>query len=120
MYRDFKIPLDIAILIQEACECYLPAETSFSRPTSGFYLTIFLPNTVMAKQVINLLKEKDVYVDDATRMFLPEYKNDHMLILSISQVNESQIKLGVKQIASCITFISSRKYRVTPQNFLRF
>ena len=74
----------------------------------------------MAKQVINLLKEKDVYVDDATRMFLPEYKNDHMLRLSISQVNESQIKLGVKQIASCITFISSRKYRVTPQNLLRF
>ncbi|MBN8434494.1 aminotransferase-like domain-containing protein [Priestia flexa] len=107
-------------LLQEACECYLPAETSFSRPTSGFYLTIFLPNTVMAKQVINLLKEKDVYVDDATRMFLPEYKNDHMLRLSISQVNESQIKLGVKQIASCITFISSRKYRVTPQNLLRF
>ena len=65
-----------------------------------------------------MLKEQHVYVDDASRMFLPEYKKENLLRLSISQVNESQIKLGVERLAHCISLIDSRKKPITPNNFL--
>ncbi len=105
-------------ILQEACELLLPANTHFSKPTSGFYLSISLPENVTAKQVVHMLKEQHVYVDDASRMFLPEYKKDNLLRLSISQVNESQIKLGVERLAHCISLIDSRKKPITPNNFL--
>lgn len=96
-------------LLQEACEMYFPSNTSFSKPTSGFYLTVYLADHVKAKRVVDLLLRENIYVDDAVRMFLPEYRKENMLRLSISQVNENQIKQGVEQIARCIDFIHSRK-----------
>jgi len=53
-------------------------------------------------------------------MFLPEYKKENLLRLSISQVNESQIKLGVERLAHCIALIDRRKNHFTPNNFLHF
>ncbi|MFC0274737.1 PLP-dependent aminotransferase family protein [Metabacillus herbersteinensis] len=107
-------------ILKEACELLLPANTHFSKPTSGFYLSISLPENVTAKQVVHMLNEQHIYVDDASRMFLPEYKNENLLRLSISQVNESQIKLGVERLAHCIALIDSRKNHITPNNFLLF
>lgn len=105
-------------ILQEACELLLPANTHFSKPTSGFYLTIRLPENVLAKQVVQMLSEQHIYVDDASRMFLPEYKKENLLRLSISQVNESQIQLGMERLAQCIEIIDSRKPRNIPNNFL--
>ncbi len=105
-------------ILQQACELYLPANTHFSKPTSGFYLSISLPENVTAKQVVHMLNEQQIYVDDASRMFLPEYKKENLLRLSISQVNDSQIIRGVEQLAHCIALIDSRKNRGIPHNFL--
>lgn len=107
-------------ILKEACELFLPANTDFSKPTSGFYLSISLPKNVTAKQVVHMLNEQRIYVDDASRMFLPEYKKENLLRLCISQVNENQIKLGVEQLAHCIALIDSRKHHNTPNNFLYF
>ncbi|KOS67805.1 GntR family transcriptional regulator [Lysinibacillus contaminans] len=107
-------------ILQEACKLYLPANTHFSKPTSGFFLSIYLPKNVTAKQVVHMLNEQHIYVDDASRMFLPEYKKENLLRLSISQVNESQIKLGVERLAHCITLIDSRKNHFTSKNFSHF
>jgi DNA-binding transcriptional MocR family regulator len=104
--------------LQEACELLLPDNTHFSKPTSGFYLSISLPESVAAKQVVHMLNEQHIFVDDASRMFLPEYKKENLLRLSISQVNESQIEQGVERLAHCIALIDSRKNRRTPNNFL--
>ncbi|MDL4839838.1 aminotransferase-like domain-containing protein [Aquibacillus rhizosphaerae] len=95
--------------LQEACELLLPANTYFTKPTSGFYLSIRLPEGVKAQKVVHMLYEQNVYVDDASRMFLPEYKKENLIRLSISQVNESQITTGVERLAHCITLIESRK-----------
>jgi DNA-binding transcriptional MocR family regulator len=65
-----------------------------------------------------MLNEQHVYVDDASRFFLPEYKKENLIRLSISQVNKSKIKLGVERLAHCITLIDSRKKHITPNNFL--
>ncbi|MEH7116276.1 PLP-dependent aminotransferase family protein [Neobacillus vireti] len=107
-------------ILQEACELLLPANTDFSKPTSGFYLTIRLPENVTAKQVVHMLSDQHIYVDDASRMFLPEYKKENLLRLSISQVDEGQIKLGVERLAHCIALIGSRKNHMTPKNYLLF
>ncbi|WP_340371983.1 PLP-dependent aminotransferase family protein [Peribacillus sp. FSL E2-0218] len=105
-------------IVQEACEAWLPANTSFSKPASGFYLSISLPENVKAKQVVQLLHEQHVYVDDASRMFLPPYKKENLIRLSISQVNDSQIIPGIKLLADCIAVLDSRKNRRQPTNFL--
>lgn len=105
-------------ILREACELLLPANTHFSKPTSGFYLSISLPENVTAKQVFHMLNEQNIYVDDASRMFLPEYKKQNLIRLSISQVNETQIKPGIERLAHCITLIDSRKNHMTPNNFL--
>ncbi|KHF38199.1 aminotransferase-like domain-containing protein [Halalkalibacter okhensis] len=104
-------------ILQDACELLLPANTHFSKPTSGFYLTISLPKNVTAKRVAHMLTDQQIYVDDASRMFLPEYKKDNLLRLSVSQVNESQIKPGVKHLAQCITLIESRKIHTQSKFF---
>ena len=107
-------------LLQEACELLLPVGTQFSKPASGFYLSVFLPERVTAKQVVSVLREKEIYVDDASRMFLPEYKKDNLVRLCISQVNESQIQPGVEQLARCIASIDSRKNHLASNSLLRF
>ncbi|MGE7090281.1 PLP-dependent aminotransferase family protein [Lysinibacillus sp. NPDC048646] len=107
-------------ILQEACELLLPANTHFSKPTSGFYLSIYLPEKVTAKQVVHMLNEQHIYVDDASRMFLPAYKKENLIRLCISQVNESQIKLGIEQLAHCIALIDSRKNHLPPNHLLSF
>ncbi|AFH60634.1 aminotransferase-like domain-containing protein [Paenibacillus caseinilyticus] len=92
-------------LLQEACEQYLPPDTFYSKPTSGFYLTVFLPERIKAKQVVNSLLKENIFVDDSTRMFLPEYRKENMLRLSVSQVEENLITQGVEQIARFIQLI---------------
>jgi DNA-binding transcriptional MocR family regulator len=100
----------------EACDSLLPAHTHFSKPTSGFYLSISLPEHVTAKQIVHMLNEQHIYVDDASRFFLPEYKRDTLLRLSISQVNTNTIKRGIEQLAQCITLIDDRKNHPIPNN----
>ncbi|WP_413366324.1 PLP-dependent aminotransferase family protein [Lysinibacillus sp. 3P01SB] len=102
-------------VLQEACECLLPPGTHFSKPSSGFYLSISLPGNITAKQIVHMLHERNILVDDASRMFLPEYKKDNLLRLSISQVNEHQIKTGIEELADCIALLSSRKNHITPK-----
>ncbi|BDH62796.1 GntR family transcriptional regulator [Lysinibacillus sp. PLM2] len=113
-----KIYLTKMQLLQEACEAFLPSNTQYTKPTSGFYLAISLPENVSAKQVVHFLNEQQIYVDDASRMYLPEYKKDHLLRLSISQVNEDLIKHGVERLAICISEVEKRKDRYTINNFL--
>ena len=107
-------------LLQEECESLLHADAYFSKPASGFYLSISLPGNVTAKQVVHLLNEKNIFVDDASRMFLPEYKKENLLRLSISQVNEHRIKQGIEELAKCIALLGNRKYHFTPGNQLLF
>jgi DNA-binding transcriptional MocR family regulator len=55
-----------------------------------------------------MLNEQHLYVDDASRIFLPDYKRDPLLRFSISQVDTNTIKRGIEQLAQCITLIDDR------------
>ncbi|MGE7910748.1 PLP-dependent aminotransferase family protein [Lysinibacillus xylanilyticus] len=103
--------------LQEACKLLLPNNTQYTKPSSGFYLTISLPDKVTAMQIVNLLQEQHVLVDDATRMFLPEYKKENLIRLSISQVDARQINAGVEKLARCITIIENKKNDISRNTF---
>ncbi|WP_342601080.1 PLP-dependent aminotransferase family protein [Psychrobacillus sp. FSL H8-0483] len=87
--------------VLNACSTYIPSYISFTKPKSGFYLTIFLPSHIDVDQLIYLLHEKQIYVDNASRMYLVGNKQK-AIRLSISQVDESKIDLGIQQLAACI------------------
>lgn len=96
-------------ILQEACESLLPSHTNFTKPVSGFYLSISLPDNVSAKQIVHLLKDKNIFMDDASRMFLPEFKRDNLIRLSISQVDEQVIHQGIEELAHCISSLERKK-----------
>ncbi|WP_019240259.1 MULTISPECIES: hypothetical protein [Bacillus] len=58
--------------------------------------------------MVEVLSNKHIYVDDTARMFLPVYKRDTLLRLSISQVKCSQMEEGIKQIADAIILLQKR------------
>ncbi|USK34083.1 PLP-dependent aminotransferase family protein [Bacillus sp. F19] len=98
-----------------ACSSYLPSYISFTKPKSGFYLTIFLPSHIDVDKLIYLLHEKQIYVDNASRMYLVGNKQK-AIRLSISQVYENKIELGIQQLAACIMEMCEKK-KYNPLSF---
>ncbi|MDQ6595311.1 PLP-dependent aminotransferase family protein [Bacillus salipaludis] len=96
-------------LLKSSCEELLPQDTYFTKPDSGFYLSIYLPENVSAKKLALLLSEELILIDDTDRMFLAEYKKDNLIRLCISQVQNHQIKFGVEKIAQTIALLKNKK-----------
>ena len=92
----------------EACSIYLPTYIQFTKPKSGFYLTIYLPANIDVDKLIYQLHEKQIYVDNASRMYLPENKQN-AIRLSISQVDENKIHYGIQQLANLISDMNEKK-----------
>ncbi|MER2029941.1 MAG: PLP-dependent aminotransferase family protein [Solibacillus sp.] len=95
-------------LLLEACSLYLPGYVQFTKPKSGFYLTIFLPSVIDVDKLIYMLHEKHIYVDNASRMFLSENKQK-AIRLSISQVDENKIHLGIQQLSALIIYLYEKR-----------
>jgi len=87
------------MVLTKTCAAYLPPEVTYTKPTNGYYLALYCPQHISAKKIAKLLEIENVIVDAADRMFLPDYKNDALIRLCISQVTERQIKEGVQKIA---------------------
>ncbi|WP_115991863.1 PLP-dependent aminotransferase family protein [Cohnella lupini] len=101
-----------ATLLQRAFQDWLPAEASYSGSLSGFYSTIELPVPIKAKQMAQYLENQHVLVDQAERMFLPDFAKDNVVRLSISQVEEDLIEKGIQMIAKGITELINRRIEV--------
>ncbi|WP_306024468.1 MULTISPECIES: hypothetical protein [Paenibacillus] len=65
-----------------------------------------------AYQLVNHLENENVYVQDASNMFLPEFKNESMIRLSVSQVKEELIEIGVQKIAEGAAELLKRRSEV--------
>ncbi|MDR7072438.1 PLP-dependent aminotransferase family protein [Fictibacillus barbaricus] len=89
-------------ILKQAFLDHLPEGTLFSGGQSGFYSTIKLPGRMQAEHLVRYLKEKQVLVQDATNMYLPPYRKVDRIRLSVSQVEDQQICLGVKKIGEGI------------------
>lgn len=101
-----------AALLQKAYREHLPSSAAFSGSHSGFYSTIELPKPLKAKQLIDQLKKENVYIDDASKMYLPEFAKDHVVRLSVSQVDEALIERGIQKIAHGIRELIHKKNRL--------
>lgn len=85
-------------ILKQAFHKYLPNEVTFTGAESGFYSTIQLPSHIKAAPLVHTLKKKNVLVQDATGMYLPSYKKENVIRLSVSQVKENKIEEGVRKI----------------------
>ncbi len=101
-----------AALLQQAFQRFLPAPVIYSGSLSGFYSTIELPVPLKAKQLLDHLKQDNVFVDDAERMYLPEFVKDNVIRLSISQVEEGLIEKGVQKISKGIAELLNQRTQV--------
>ncbi|MCF6409843.1 PLP-dependent aminotransferase family protein [Pseudalkalibacillus salsuginis] len=81
---------------------YLPPEAEFTGGDSGFYSTIKVPGRLKARHLVDHLKKKNVLVQDATNMYLPDYRKENRIRLSVSQVPDAKIKIGVEKIGKGI------------------
>ncbi len=96
-------------LLKHACEQFLPQGTHYTKPDTGFYLSIYLPHHLSAKKLALLLSEQQVLVDDTNRMFLDDFNKDNLIRLCISQVPENQIQSGIEKIAQTIKEMDNKK-----------
>ncbi|WP_203288412.1 PLP-dependent aminotransferase family protein [Metabacillus sp. cB07] len=104
-------------LLKHSCSQYLPKGTQYTEPDSGFYLSIYLPNSISSKRLAKFLFEQEVLLDDTHRMFLPEFNKDNLIRLCISQVHEKEIIQGVKKINEAITAFDNKKpHAIYPHN----
>lgn len=90
------------IILKKAFLEYLPAEVSFTGAESGFYSTIELPSKIKAKYLVHHLKKKNVHVQDATEMYFAAYRKENLIRLSVSQVDDRKIRLGIQKIGEGI------------------
>ena len=95
-------------LLIKTCTQYLPEGIGYTKPTTGFYLSIYLPKNVSAKKLTYLLADNNIIVDDTERMFLDLYKQDHLIRLCVSQLDEQQIITGIKTIGEKIAELYKR------------
>ncbi|KZZ85308.1 aminotransferase-like domain-containing protein [Bacillus sp. SJS] len=96
-------------LLKSACEQYLPEGTSYTKPDSGFYLSIYMPHHVSAKKLALQLSEQQILIDDTSRMFLPDFNKDQLLRLCTSQVHDHQITYGLEKIAGAISVLDNKR-----------
>lgn len=97
------------IILKRAYLDYLPQGTSFTGGESGFYSTIKLPGRMKASHLAQHLKKKNVLVQDATNMYLSPYREENRIRLSVSQVEDHQINIGVKKIGEGIDELIVRR-----------
>ncbi|GGD57963.1 aminotransferase-like domain-containing protein [Paenibacillus nasutitermitis] len=111
LYKMRTIYRNKAEKLKEACKRYLPAGTVYTEPRSGFYSLLELPRPLTGLQLKRHLEMKEVLLYEASSMFLPEFRKDNVIRLSISQVAEDQIDKGIMLIAEGIRelLLASRK-----------
>ncbi|MCM3708447.1 PLP-dependent aminotransferase family protein [Cytobacillus firmus] len=89
-------------ILKKAYLEYLPPNAAFTGGDSGFYSTVVLPSRMKAKNLAEYLKKKNVLVQDASGMYLPEYREENRIRLSVSQVDGRKIEVGVRKIGDGI------------------
>lgn len=96
--------------LKRACEQLLPEGTHYTKPDTGFYLSIYLPPHVSAKKLTSLLRTQHLLLDDGERMFLPQFNQDNLIRLCISQVEKHQIQPGIEKIAHTIRELKDSRH----------
>ncbi|QED46084.1 aminotransferase-like domain-containing protein [Cytobacillus dafuensis] len=96
-------------ILKQAFHKYLPRNVSYTGAESGFYSTIQLPSNIKAAHLVNSLKKKNVLIQDATGMYLPLYKKENVIRLSVSQVEDKKIEEGIQKLGEEIALLLGKE-----------
>ncbi|MBP3963076.1 PLP-dependent aminotransferase family protein [Paenibacillus lignilyticus] len=91
-----------AVLLQEAYRKHLPPGTAHTGSYSGFYTTIELPAPLRAQTVADHLLGRGVRVHPAQHLFLPAFRKQGVIRLSVSQVEDRLLEPGIQAIGDGI------------------
>ncbi|HZG84278.1 PLP-dependent aminotransferase family protein [Paenibacillus sp.] len=100
------------MLLQEAFQTFLSPDTVYSGAESGFYSTIELPRPLKAEQLIARMEREQVFLDNAQKMYLPGFAKSNVVRLSVSQVEDEAIAVGVRKIAEGIAELQRERTMV--------
>lgn len=81
-------------LLELGARCYVP--------NSGLFAYLVLPEYIKAQSFIIALNSKNVNAANAEAMFLPDFRKDNRLRLSVCRVDEGKIALGIDAICDTI------------------
>ena len=101
-------------ILNRSFRAHLPLGVTFTGANSGFYSTIQLPLKSKAEHLVNALKKKNILVQNATGMYLPRYKKENVIRLSVSQIEEKKIEEGIRRIG-----VEIDKHIRSPKKFSR-
>ena len=75
------------------------AYLSFTEVISGVYTHVIVPDHLHIPTLLDRLRKKRVILQDLEPYYLPAFKPDHLLSLSVTQLSEERIETGVRLIA---------------------
>lgn len=93
---------------KEICASVLGDRMRWTRPTSGVFLTIRLPDTIKASVLVESLQQRNVYVTNVDDHLLPEYRRNDQIRLCIIGVEKPQIEAGLILVEQEIRRLGSR------------
>lgn len=80
---------------------------NFHIAKTGFFSFIKLPQHVKASQLINNLRYKNICVRNGDRSYLPQYKTDNSIRISLCRVSQEEIKLTLPEIINEINNLTA-------------
>lgn len=81
--------------LKQACGKAMPSEIKWFIPETGFFAYCELPGRLKAETLVNALQAKNVRLLNADLMFLPSFRKNNGLRLSVCRINRERIKAGV-------------------------
>ncbi|MHC1683147.1 MAG: PLP-dependent aminotransferase family protein [Clostridiaceae bacterium] len=74
----------------------------YSTPSSGYFSCLYVEGNVNYNKIVNELQNNNIHLINTSRCFLREYKNHNYFRISISKVNEEQIRKGIPIVVKTI------------------
>lgn len=72
-------------------------------PNSGFFASFEIINNLSNKDIVKRLNDKNILLTDSSMFFLKNYINEKFIRVSVSRVNDSEIKKGIDIILNEIS-----------------
>jgi DNA-binding transcriptional MocR family regulator len=83
--------------LHEACTRSLPPDVKFQIPSTGFYTCMDVPCN--AQQLKESLRQHNVWIKNVRVMYLPHFRRENQIRLSISRTAAREIETGIAALA---------------------
>ena len=87
--------------ILKALDTHMPSNVDWTRPEGGFFVAVYLPDTVDGKALQENLKDFGVVIASGNGFFT-DRKGDQFLRLPFCQMDPAEVEEGIKRIAAAI------------------